>query len=135
MWRARDEILAHWKILTLLAILGMTLNVYSFIGMVMLVGLVTKNSILLVDYAGRLREEGADARTAVARAGAVRLRPILMTTTTTVLGLVPLALGRGDGAELGAPLALTVIGGLLVSSALTLVVIPVLYGLVHREAA
>jgi HAE1 family hydrophobic/amphiphilic exporter-1 len=70
----------------------------------------------------------------VLEAGEIRLRPILMTTTTTVLALLPLALGRGQGAELMAPLAVTVIGGLLVSTALTLVVIPVLYTLVHKEA-
>jgi HAE1 family hydrophobic/amphiphilic exporter-1 len=110
------------------------LSVVVMIGGVMLAGIVVNNGIVLVDLIGQLRRRGYGVTDAVLEAGSTRLRPILMTTTTTVLGLVPLALGRGDGAELGAPLAITVIGGLVVSAALTLVVIPVLYGLVHREA-
>ena len=106
-------------------------SVVVMIGGVMLAGIVVNNGIVLVDLIGQLRRRGMEVREAVLEAGATRLRPILMTTTTTVLGLVPLALGRGDGAELGAPLAITVIGGLLVSTLLTLLVIPVLYGTVH----
>jgi len=106
-------------------------SVVVMIGGVMLAGIVVNNGIVLVDLIGQLRQRGLAVREAVLEAGATRLRPILMTTTTTVLGLVPLALGRGEGAELGAPLAITVIGGLLVSTLLTLVVIPVLYGTVH----
>jgi HAE1 family hydrophobic/amphiphilic exporter-1 len=127
--------LALIGVVAALKITGTTLSVVVMIGGVMLAGIVVNNGIVLVDLIGQLRRRGMRVREAVQEAGTTRLRPILMTTTTTVLGLVPLALGRGDGAELGAPLALTVIGGLLVSSALTLLVIPVLYGLVHREAA
>ncbi len=123
-----------------LALIGVTaalvltatpVSVVVMIGGVMLAGIVVNNGIVLVDLIGQLRRRGLAVREAVLEAGATRLRPILMTTTTTVLGLVPLALGRGEGAELGAPLAVTVIGGLLVSTLLTLLVIPVLYGTVH----
>jgi HAE1 family hydrophobic/amphiphilic exporter-1 len=126
--------LALIGVVTALQLTGTTLSVVVMIGGVMLAGIVVNNGIVLVDLIGQLRRRGMAVKDAVLEAGSTRLRPILMTTTTTVLGLVPLAVGRGDGAELGAPLAVTVIGGLLVSSALTLVVIPVLYGLVHREA-
>jgi multidrug efflux pump len=124
--------LALFGAFSLLGILGMTLNVYSFIGMVMLVGLVTKNSILLVDYAGRLREEGVDARSAVSRAGAVRLRPILMTALSTLFGILPIAVGWGAGAESRRPLGVVVAGGIIVSTLLTLVVVPVFYTLVDE---
>lgn len=127
--------LALIGVVAALKLSGTTLSVVVMIGGVMLAGIVVNNGIVLVDLIGQLRRRGMRVADAVQEAAATRLRPILMTTTTTVLGLVPLALGRGDGAELGAPLALTVIGGLLVSSALTLLVIPVLYGLVHRKAA
>ena len=126
--------LALIGVVAALRLTGTTLSVVVMIGAVMLAGIVVNNGIVLVDLIGQLRRRGMAVTEAVLEAGSTRLRPILMTTTTTVLGLIPLAVGRGDGAELGAPLALTVIGGLLVSSALTLVVIPVLYGLVHREA-
>lgn len=126
--------LALIGVIAALQITSTPLSVVVMIGGVMLAGIVVNNGIVLVDLIGQLRRRGLAVSEAVREAGATRLRPILMTTTTTVLGLVPLAIGRGDGAELGAPLALTVIGGLVVSSALTLVVIPVLYGLVHREA-
>jgi HAE1 family hydrophobic/amphiphilic exporter-1 len=114
-----------------LVITSTPVSVVVMIGGVMLAGIVVNNGIVLVDLVGQLRRRGLAVREAVLEAGATRLRPILMTTTTTVLGLVPLALGRGEGAELGAPLAVTVIGGLLVSTLLTLLVIPVLYGTVH----
>lgn len=113
---------------------GTTLSVVVMIGAIMLAGIVVNNGIVLVDLIHQLRERGRGVRDAILEAGATRLRPILMTTTTTVLGLTPMALGRGEGAEIGTPLAVTVIGGLLVSTLLTLVVIPVLYSLVHREA-
>jgi len=114
-----------------LTLTATSVSVVVMIGGVMLAGIVVNNGIVLVDLIGQLRRRGLAVREAVLEAGATRLRPILMTTTTTVLGLVPLALGRGEGAELGAPLAVTVIGGLLVSTLLTLLVIPVLYGSVH----
>jgi multidrug efflux pump subunit AcrB len=105
-------------------------NVYSAIGLVMLVGLVTKNSILLVDYANRQQTAGADVRAAVLDAGAVRLRPILMTAISTLFGILPIALGLGAGAEGRRPLGVAVAGGITLSTVLTLIVVPVVYTLV-----
>lgn len=110
-----------------------TLNVQSFIGCIMLGGIVVNNAILLVDQAGRLRADGVAVQAAVVEAGRRRLRPILMTTLTTVLALIPLALGVGEGADAQAPLARTVLGGLAASTVITLVLIPVVYSLMHRE--
>jgi multidrug efflux pump subunit AcrB len=108
-------------------------SVVVMIGAIMLAGIVVNNGIVLIDLVGRLRRQGATVREAIVEAAQVRLRPILMTTTTTVLGLLPLAMGRGEGAEIMTPLAVTVIGGLTVSTVLTLVVLPVLYSLVNRD--
>src|SRR5699024_6342818 len=102
-------------------------------GIIMLVGIVVNNAILIVDQAGQLRREGLSAVDAAREAGRRRLRPILMTTLTTVLGLLPLALGLGEGAEAQAPMARAVIGGLASSTLITLVVIPVVYTLSHRQ--
>jgi HAE1 family hydrophobic/amphiphilic exporter-1 len=111
-----------------LLLTGTTLNLQSMMGIVMLVGIVVNNAIVLVDYINLLRrEQGMAVREAVVEAGRLRLRPILMTTTTTVLGLLPLAIGIGQGAEIQASLARVVIGGLLASSLITLVLIPVVY--------
>lgn len=110
--------------------LGMTLNIYSFIGMVMLVGLVTKNSILLVDYTNTLRARGRAMRAAVTEAGAVRLRPILMTSISTLFGILPVAIGLGAGAESRRPLGVAVAGGITASTLLTLIVVPVMYTLI-----
>jgi HAE1 family hydrophobic/amphiphilic exporter-1 len=109
------------------------INVVVMIGLVMLGGIVVNNAIVLVDAVNQLRAEGASLREALRQAGLRRMRPILMTTGTTVLGLLPMALGMGEGGELRAPLAITVIGGLTVATLLTLVVIPVLYDLVERR--
>ena len=98
-----------------------------FLGLIVLAGIVVNNAIVLVDYANTLRARGMELREAVVEAGAVRLRPILMTTATTVLGLLPMALGLGDGAEIRTPMALTVIFGLTSSTVLTLIVIPSIY--------
>lgn len=103
------------------------LGVTAFIGMIMLAGIVVNNGIVLIDYINILRNEGEERDKAIVAAGPIRLRPILMTTLTTVLGLVPLALGIGEGAELQAPMAIVVIGGLTFSTILTLVFVPVLY--------
>ena len=109
---------------------GHTISVLALIGAVMLAGIVVNNAIVLVDAINRRRRlEGQDLRSAIVDAGQERLRPILMTTATTVLGLLPMAIGLGAGAELRAPLAITVIGGLVVATLLTLVVIPCLYEL------
>jgi multidrug efflux pump subunit AcrB len=117
-----------------LAVTGHTVNVVALIGVVMLTGIVVNNAIVLVDTVNQLRrEEGLDKRSALIEAGKRRLRPILMTSATTVLGLLPMALGLGEGAELRAPLAVTVIGGLTVATVLTLVVIPVVYSVLDRK--
>jgi len=100
---------------------------------VVLAGIVVNNAIVLVDYTRQLRRQGMAKMEALIEAGSVRLRPILMTTLTTVLGLLPMAIGIGEGAELRAPLAITLMGGLIVSTALTLVVIPVVYATVDRS--
>ncbi len=114
---------------------GTTISVVVLIGLIMLAGIVVNNAIVLVDYINRLRrDEGLEKFAAVLRAGTVRFRPILMTTSTTVLGLLPMALGLGEGAEIRTPMAITVIGGLLVSTLLTLVLIPVVYTLMDRSA-
>ncbi len=115
--------------------LGMTLNIYSFIGLVMLVGLVTKNSILLVDYTNTLRGRGLAMREAVVEAGAVRLRPILMTSVSTLFGILPVAIGLGAGAESRRPLGVAVAGGITASTLLTLVVVPVVYTLIDDGLA
>ncbi|HSM15256.1 MAG TPA: efflux RND transporter permease subunit, partial [Thermoanaerobaculia bacterium] len=119
--------LAFFGSILALAALGMSLSIVVFLGMILLAGIVVNNAIVLVDYVNVLRGRGLDRREALLTAGAVRLRPILMTTATTVLGLLPMALGFGDGAELRTPMAVTVIAGLAVSTLLTLIVIPVVY--------
>lgn len=111
---------------------GTTVSVVAFIGLIMLAGIVVNNAIVLVDLINQLRREGLDRTAAIIEAGRARLRPILMTTLTTTLGLLPMALGFGEGAEVRAPMAITVIGGLVVSTLLTLVVIPVVYSLLDR---
>lgn len=110
----------------------MSINVFTMIGVIMLMGLVTKTAILLVDYANGMREEGMDIDSALIQAGRVRLRPILMTTSATIFGMLPVALGFSEGGEQRAPMAVCVIGGLVTSTLLTLVVVPVVYRLVDR---
>ena len=110
------------------------LSVVVFIGLIMLAGIVVNNAIVLIDYINTLRRTGMEKTEAIIQAGAVRLRPIAMTTATTVLGLLPMALGLGEGAEIRTPMALTVIAGLISSTFLTLVVIPTVYSLVDRRA-
>jgi len=106
---------------------GKNLSVPSFIGLIVLAGIVVNNAIVLIDYINNRRSSGENRTEAIMQAGPTRLRPILMTTLTTVLGLFPLALGHGEGAEMRAPMAVVVIGGLLLSTLLTLVYIPVVY--------
>ena len=107
-------------------------SVVVMIGGIMLAGIVVNNGIVLVDLIGQLHRSGKTVREAILEAAGIRLRPILMTTITTALALVPMAMGQGEGSEIGRPLAVTVIGGLSVSTLLTLIVIPVLYSLTHR---
>ncbi|HYE84262.1 MAG TPA: efflux RND transporter permease subunit [Clostridia bacterium] len=110
-----------------LAITRRAFSVPAFIGVIMLAGIVVNNAIVLVDYINTLRSRGMERQEAILKAGPTRLRPILMTTLTTILGLIPLALGIGEGAEAQAPMATVVIGGLTTSTILTLVIVPVIY--------
>ncbi|MEP7208746.1 MAG: efflux RND transporter permease subunit, partial [Casimicrobiaceae bacterium] len=110
-----------------LLLTGTTLNIFSIIGFIMLMGLVTKNAILLVDFANRARRAGSTLHDALREAGQVRLRPILMTTAAMLGGMLPLALGLGEGGETQAPMGRAIIGGVVTSTLLTLVVVPVLY--------
>ena len=110
-----------------LLLTGTTLNLFSIIGFIMLMGLVTKNAILLVDFANRARRGGASLADALLQSGQVRLRPILMTTAAMIGGMLPLALGLGEGGETQAPMGRAIIGGVITSTLLTLVVVPVLY--------
>ena len=116
-----------------LAVTGTALSVVVLLGAIVLAGIAVNNSIVLVDFTNRLRAKGLSKRDALLRAGQVRLRPILMTSLTTLLGLVPMAVGWGEGDELRSPMAVAVIGGLLASTPLTLIVIPVVYELVDRK--
>jgi multidrug efflux pump len=113
--------------LVALELTGNTLNLYSQIGMILLVGLVTKNSILLVDYANQARARGVALLAAVGEAGRMRFRPILMTSATSILGAVPLLIAGGAGAESRRPIGAAVVGGLLFSTVFTLLAIPVVY--------
>jgi len=116
----------------LLLLTGIPFNVMSLIGIIVLVGIAVNDSIVLVDRINQARRAGADLTAAVIDAGQTRIRPIVMTSVTTMLALLPLAVGFGQGAELRAPMAVAVIGGLFSSTALTLVIIPCLYHLVAR---
>ena len=116
-----------------LFLVGSPISVVVFIGLILLVGIVVKNAIVLIDKVNQLREEGVAKTEAICRAAESRLRPIIMTTLTTLFGFAPLALSAGEGAEVRQPMAITVIGGLLVSTLLTLVVIPVVYQLLDRR--
>ncbi|MBZ5695931.1 MAG: efflux RND transporter permease subunit [Acidobacteriia bacterium] len=122
-------------VFAMLLVTGTALNVSSFMGIILMVGLVVKNGIILFEYVQKLREDAQMPLTeALVAAGKIRLRPILMTTLATLFGLLPLALGIGSGAELQRPLALAVTGGLLLSTFLTLLVMPVLYSLLERNS-
>jgi len=119
----------------MLALTRDTVNMMSLIGLIMLMGLVTKNAILLVDYTKVLRSKGIERREAIITAGRTRLRPIMMTTLAMIFGMLPLALAIGAGAEMRAPLARAVIGGLITSTFLTLLVVPVMYTLLDDAGA
>jgi multidrug efflux pump subunit AcrB len=108
-------------------IAGKSLNIFSMIGLLLLVGVVKMNSIILVDYANQARADGLGARDAMQRAGPIRLRPILMTSVATMMAALPPALGLGSGSEIRTPMAIAVIGGLVVSTALSLLVVPAFY--------
>jgi hydrophobic/amphiphilic exporter-1 (mainly G- bacteria), HAE1 family len=114
-----------------LLITGYSFGITAFIGIIILVGIVVNNGIVFVDYTNQLREKGLSVYDALIEAGATRLRPILMTALTTILGLFPLAIGTGEGAEIQAPMGVAVIGGLCTSTLLTLIVIPVVYSIIE----
>ncbi|NOR14260.1 MAG: hypothetical protein GQ544_01005 [Candidatus Aminicenantes bacterium] len=122
---------AFWALL----ITGQSLNVVSIIGMVVLAGIVVNDAIVKIDYTNQMRRSGMSVREAILEASRVRLRPILMTTVTTALGLFPMSLGIGRGSELQQPMAITVIGGLLLATFLTLILIPLGYELAERDKA
>jgi HAE1 family hydrophobic/amphiphilic exporter-1 len=113
---------------------GTTVNVVAYIGLIMLAGIVVNQSIVLIDAVNQARERGLPKHEAIVEAGRLRLRPILITKLTTILGLLPMALGIGEGAEVRAPMAITVIGGVLLTTFLTLLVIPVVYAVLDRKA-
>jgi multidrug efflux pump len=114
---------------------GQSLNIFSMIGLLLLLGIVKKNSIILVDYANQFREKGMEAREAMEKAGPIRLRPILMTAIATLMAAIPPALGLGPGSEIRAPMAIAVIGGLVLSTVLSLLVVPAFYVTSDRLAS
>ncbi|MEX2302275.1 MAG: efflux RND transporter permease subunit [Bryobacterales bacterium] len=116
-----------------LGLTGTSISVIVLLGVIILAGIVVNNAIILVDYTNQLREQGVSKRDALIEAGRVRLRPIMMTTLTTVLGLLPMSFSWGEGAEVRAPMAISVMGGLAFSTLLTLVLIPVMYELLDRK--
>ncbi len=118
-------------VLVTLYLTGTTLNVMSLMGVVMMVGIVVSNSILIVEFTHRLREDGMPVREAVALACRVRLRPVLMTSLATLIGLLPMALKLGTGSEAYAPLARAIIGGLTVSVVLTVFIVPAAYLIIY----
>jgi len=114
-------------------ITGTDLSMIAALGLVLLVGIIVKNGIVLVDFINLMRDRGLELNEAIAVAGKSRLKPVLMTATTTILGMFPMALGIGEGSEIWSPMGITIIGGMLVSTAITMVLIPVMYGLVARH--
>ena len=129
---ALDELLPAGSLIAL-ELSGMTLNIFSKIGIVMLVGLVTKNSILIVEFANQLRERGQGIEDAILGACRRRFRPILMTSVATIVGILPIALGFGSGGESRAPLGVAVVGGMLFSTLLTFFVVPVSYVVLEKS--
>jgi multidrug efflux pump subunit AcrB len=125
--------LALIGVMLALLVSGSTVNVFSMIGLIMLMGLVTKNAILLVDFANQGRRAGLSVRDALLQAGLVRMRPIMMTTAAMVFGMLPLALALNEGGEIQAPMGRAIIGGVITSTLLTLVVVPVIYSYLVRE--
>ena len=112
---------------------GLTLSITTFVGMIMLMGIVVNNGIVLVDYTNLLRKRGYKLYDAIQEAGRSRLRPVLMTTFTTILGMVPMATSSGMGREAYSPLGITMIGGLLVSTLITLFLVPTIYAIFHNR--
>jgi HAE1 family hydrophobic/amphiphilic exporter-1 len=126
---------AFTGVILALFLTGTNLSVIAFLGGVILVGIVVKNAIVLIDYINLLRGRGEDLNESIINAGISRLRPVLMTTLTTVLAMLPLALSAGEGAETWKPMAIAVIGGLTFSTLVTLIFVPVLYALIENKGA
>jgi len=116
-----------------LFITNTTLSVIAGLGAVLLIGIVVKNGIVLIDYINLMRDRGYPLNEAIALSGKLRLRPVFMTAATTILAMLPLALSRGEGSEIWSPMGITLIGGLLFSTAVTLVLVPVVYGIFSRR--
>jgi multidrug efflux pump subunit AcrB len=114
-------------------ITGITLSIVSFVGIIMLLGIVVNNGIVLVDYTNLLRARGESLTEAIINAGNSRLRPVLMTSFTTMLAMIPMSISQSMGNEIWVPLGITIIGGLLVSMLITLLLIPVLYAIFYRK--
>ena len=113
---------------------GITMSVISMVGGVMLVGIVVKNAIVLVDYINLMRERGLELKEAIVESGKSRLRPVLMTSLTTILGMLPLAMSTGSGSEIWSPMGIAVIGGLIFSTIVTLILMPVIYHMMLRRS-
>jgi HAE1 family hydrophobic/amphiphilic exporter-1 len=116
-----------------LFVTGISLDMIGALGVIMLVGIVVKNGIVLVDYINLMRDRGYELNEAIALSGASRLRPVLMTALTTILGMLPMALSQGSGSEAWRPMGVVVMGGLMFSTIVTLIVVPVLYGIMSRH--
>jgi len=117
-----------------LLITGTSLNIIAALGAIMLVGIVVKNAIVLIDFTNLMRDRNYELDEAIKRAGRSRLRPVLMTTATTILGMLPLALSTGEGSEIWSPMGVAVIGGLTLSTLVTMVIVPVVYRVVVRRS-
>jgi len=115
-------------------ITGITMSVISMVGGVMLIGIVVKNAIVLVDYINLMRERGLELREAIVESGKSRLRPVLMTSLTTILAMLPLAMSKGSGSEIWSPMGIAVIGGLIFSTIVTLILVPVIYHMMLRRS-
>ena len=116
-----------------LLISGQSLDMVGSLGIILLIGIVVKNGIVLVDYINLMRERGIELYEAIALSGQSRLRPVMMTALTTILGMIPMATSKSEGSELWTTMGIVVIGGLLVSTIVTLIVVPVLYGIMERK--
>jgi len=120
-------------VIFMLFVTNTNLDMIGALGMILLVGIVVKNGIVLVDYTNLMRERGYELKEAIALSGASRLRPVLMTAMTTILGMVPMAISSSEGSEMWRPMGIVVIGGLTVATFITLIIVPVLYGMVNRH--
>ena len=124
---------AFTGVILALLITNTTLSVIAALGAIMLVGIAVKNSIVLVDFINLLRNRGYELDEAISRAGKSRLRPVLMTALTTILGMLPLAMSTGEGSEIWSPMGISVIGGLIFSTIITLIIVPVVYRVIIRR--